>query len=110
IAVNLSKAPAGSRALLVLGLSDVAWGPIPLPFGLGPLGMPGCSLLASLDFTFPVDTEPTPPAPGRASVLFPIPAQPGLSGAAFYVQWIVGASPGALIPGGTTRALRILIS
>ncbi|MGH7149728.1 MAG: hypothetical protein ACREIU_03460, partial [Planctomycetota bacterium] len=110
ISVNLSKAPAGSRALLVLGLSDTAWGPIPLPLGLGPVGMPGCSLLASLDFTFPVDTEPTPPAPGRASVPFSIPAQPALAGATFFVQWIVGASPGTLIPGGTTRALRIQIS
>lgn len=110
IAVNLSRAPAGSRALLVLGLSDTAWGPVPLPLGMAPLGMPGCSLLASLDFTFPVDTEPTPPAPGRASVAFPIPQQPVLAGATLFLQWIVGASPGTLIPGGTTRALRIQIS
>ncbi|MGH7151897.1 MAG: integrin alpha, partial [Planctomycetota bacterium] len=109
-AVNVSKTVPGGRALLVLGLSDTAWGPVPLPLDLGSLGMAGCSLLASADLLCPIDTEPTPPAPGRGSVLLAIPFEPSLIGAAVFVQWIVGSAPGALIPGGATRALRIQFS
>jgi hypothetical protein len=42
---ELSAQTPVSGALLFVGLSDRQWGPVPLPVGLGGLGMPGCQLL-----------------------------------------------------------------
>ena len=46
-AVTLGNLPLGV-AIMVLGFSDTASGPFPLPLDLGPFGLPGCSLLAEV--------------------------------------------------------------
>jgi hypothetical protein len=44
--------PAGAAVFVAFGLSQTAWGALALPFDLTPLGMPGCSVLSSADFSF----------------------------------------------------------
>jgi len=46
-AVTLSSAKANTAAALILGASNNAWGPVPLPLDLSPLGAKGCPLLVS---------------------------------------------------------------
>ncbi|HZT55452.1 MAG TPA: hypothetical protein VFA35_04435, partial [Burkholderiaceae bacterium] len=47
---NVGNLPGGV-AFMVTGFSATANGPTPLPLDLGPLGMPGCSLLAEAALT-----------------------------------------------------------
>jgi len=74
---------APSRAAIVrCGLSDSSTGGLPLPFALGRLGMPGCSLLVSTDLSLPVTGS-------QAAVQ--LPHDPGL---ALYFE-AFGIEPGA---------------
>ncbi|HKB14880.1 MAG TPA: hypothetical protein VKF62_02390, partial [Planctomycetota bacterium] len=107
--VHVSKATPGVCALLLLGASNVNWGPLPLPYDLGGLGVPGCSLLTSVDFFFPALTQATLPAPGRATVAFAIPSDPALVGIQAFVQWYVPSATG-YVPGSMTRGVRLTIS
>ncbi len=52
--VDLSNLPATGAVLLNLGFSDSSFGALSLPFPLGVIGMPGCSLLTSPDLGFPL--------------------------------------------------------
>ncbi|MGH7151454.1 MAG: hypothetical protein ACREIU_12190, partial [Planctomycetota bacterium] len=107
--VNLSKAGAGAIAVLLLGLSNSVWGPLSLPFDASGVGMPGCSLLVSIDLAFPAITQASSPVPGRASIAFPVPLDPQLVGAQLFGQWFVlGPGPGL---GGSslTRGIGLVI-
>src|SRR5204862_2022206 len=48
---TLSNAPSNTFALVVLGLSNVQHGPLPLPAPLDPFGLPGITLLTSAELT-----------------------------------------------------------
>lgn len=73
-------------ALLVVGDSNTASGPNPLPFDLGALGAPGCLLRAA-----PVATvfTPTDAVTGEAVLSLAIPPNGALAGLRFYNQWFV---------------------
>jgi hypothetical protein len=107
LSIHLSKAAPGVHAFLALGLSSTSWAGLELPLDLAALGMPGCALLTSPDVLVHRITQSVPPAPGRASVELRIPADPGVLGAAFHAQWLVG--PGDRTPASVTRALRFEI-
>jgi hypothetical protein len=51
---QLDNLPLTGPAFVFLGVSDTAYGPLPLPFPLGPIGMTGCTLLVSGDVLLPV--------------------------------------------------------
>ncbi|HZN40549.1 MAG TPA: hypothetical protein VFD82_17220 [Planctomycetota bacterium] len=50
LTVDWTNTPAGSVVLLAFGWSRQVWLGVPLPLPLGAIGMPGCSLLVSLDY------------------------------------------------------------
>jgi hypothetical protein len=54
VRVHLSSAPPGGSAFLLVGVSDTAFGAFRLPLDLAALGLPGCSLYASIDVVIPV--------------------------------------------------------
>src|SRR5690606_30231756 len=54
--LHLSNAPAGSPAILVVGVSTTSWHGHALPFALDFLGYTGCSLYTSIDLTVGVTT------------------------------------------------------
>lgn len=57
---------------LLLGVSKALWGGLPLPFDCGPIGMPGCSILASGDLVLGVSHSL-----GRGEVTFRVPWEIG---------------------------------
>ena len=83
--VNLSQAKPNTIAVFFLGLSRRNWSIITLPFDLGPFGAPGCSVLASGDFSMglPVNSS------GQASFLAPVPNDKRICGASLYYQYLV---------------------
>ncbi len=83
--VNLSGAPAGTPALMSLGYSNKRFGLFKLPLDLTPMGAPGCSVLASLDWLSAAVTDTA----GKASHPIPLPLALGLVGVAFYNQWLI---------------------
>jgi hypothetical protein len=72
----------------VIGISRKTFGPIPLP-----LLFPGsatdvtgpCNLYVSVDFVIPLATDSS----GRATLNFPIPADPAFAGFTLNGQWLV---------------------
>ena len=80
-ALGLANVPAGQPAALVLGASRTTWGPVSLPLALAFVGMPGCSLLVSLDVVVPFAT-----ATGMGTLPLAVPNQVSLLGASFYCQ------------------------
>jgi hypothetical protein len=87
--VVLSKARPSTASLFFLGLSDRAWGPIPLPLSLQPHA-PGCSLYASGEVIVTMLTDSL----GNARVGLNVPNAPALAGASFFTQFQV-YDPGA---------------
>jgi hypothetical protein len=77
----LTNLPASAPAAALIGSSDQSWAGLALPFDLGPLGMPGCRLLVSIDLFLPLTTSS-----GTADLDLPIPNAPVLLGLAFHVQ------------------------
>ncbi|MFQ5503981.1 MAG: hypothetical protein ACE5F1_04185 [Planctomycetota bacterium] len=67
------------------GVSNQAWGLIPLPLDLTPFLAPGCKLLASIDVLQGVPTSPA----GTASVKLLVPPDRNLIGARLYHQFLV---------------------
>lgn len=107
--LGLLDALGGTPALSIIGVSNQSWGGIALPFDLGPLGLPGCSLLASLDAIVPVVTSGSGPGNGKAFVPIPIPPGAGLVGQTAYAQWyVVDPGPG-LVPGAMSPGLALVI-
>lgn len=70
--LHVGNLPFTGPAFLFLGFSNTAYGPTPLPFGLAPLGAPGCSILASGDALLLLTN-----VLGNAAFLQPIPNVPG---------------------------------
>lgn len=79
----LFDAQAGVPALLALGASAHSYGGAPLPLDLGPLGLPGCTVLASFDVTLPTLVT----SAGMAELRYPVPAVQELLDATLYAQW-----------------------
>ena len=90
---RLVGTPSSDFGVLMLGLSDLKHGPIPLPWSLRALGLPGCSLRVSIDVLVSV-----PMSAGVATVSLSIPADPGLIGARLHEQALVH-DPAAAAPG-----------
>lgn len=83
--VRFNQLPASAVAATVtLGVSNRNWLGVPLPLSLAGLGMPGCDLLASAEFTLTV-----PASAGAASLALSLCACPELAGLAFYQQGFV---------------------
>lgn len=83
-------------AFLLWGFDAQRWGATTLPLDLGPFGAPGCFLQQEIVGVESVLCERLPSAPyERASVEFPVPADPGLAGLRLYAQWMRFASPRA---------------
>lgn len=72
-------------ALLLLGASNTQWGGIPLPFDLGLIGAPGCSLLVSTDIQLLTVTDPN----GAAALRLALPTSRRFIGGTLYFQWVV---------------------
>src|SRR5262245_42155580 len=97
-ALELSSVPASGAGLIALGVSDTAWSGSPLPASLAPVGMPGCTLLVSLDTLYLVGASPA----GIATLTLTVPSDPAFAGVRTFVQ---GA---ALDPG--VNALGVVVS
>jgi hypothetical protein len=94
IAVEVTSVPL-SAALMMMGFSNAASGSIALPLSLGPVGMPGCSLLVD-----PVATRLVLGVANAVTWNLSIPFAAALHGAEFYQQAIV-PDPGANAAGLT---------
>jgi hypothetical protein len=97
IGLGVQGAQQGSLAILVVGFGarTIAGTPIALPLPLpAPFG-PGCDLLVSLDVPLNAGVIGSN---GTASLAFPIPMDPLLSGAHAYAQWLL------LNPGGSAAS------
>ncbi len=85
--IDLLHAKPHTAAYLILGSSERRWGQTPLPFSLGALGAPNCSLLTDPMMLLPA-VAPTNAA-GTTSFLMRIPNSQSLAGVKFYNQWLV---------------------
>jgi hypothetical protein len=83
--VKLERARVNTGAGLALGVSNRAWGAVPLPFAI-----PGssCFVNVSLDVQLAAPTN----ARGEALIVLPIPALPHLLGGGFFAQWLIADS------------------
>ena len=102
---TVDNAPASAEGVLfVLGLSNLTWLGVPLPFPLGIVGLSGCDLLVSADVL-----ELALTSGGSAPFGLPIPNQTSLISQSIFVQGIVAD----LLPGftllGATRGGRALL-
>ncbi len=73
------------RATGLIGATNTMWGSLPLPFGLQGIGMPGCQLLVSSDFS----PQTLNISNGTARWDLPIPNNPALAGGIFHLQALV---------------------
>ncbi|MEM7203353.1 MAG: hypothetical protein AAF628_24025 [Planctomycetota bacterium] len=106
LAVEVSNLPAPEVGVVALGASDTLWGTVGLPFGLGLVGAPTCSLLVSLDaFASLAITA------GTGSWSVPIPADPAFAGVPFYLQGLAldsgGTSPTVVVSNGLAVTIGI---
>jgi len=81
-ALDLGPLPSGIAAISI-GLSDQQWNGNPLPFDLGAIGMPGCTLHVSPDFLF---FAPVPVTGLAVTLTWQLPNDPGLIGTRFFDQ------------------------
>jgi hypothetical protein len=95
ITLELTSVPQTTAALLLVGTSRAAWGPVPLPLDLSPLGMPGCALRVNGTGILAVAV-----GGGRGAVPLRIPDDASLLGSRFYDQAIV-VDPAANAAGAT---------
>lgn len=82
----------------VIGLSSTTWNGAPLPADLGPVGIQGCQLRASIDYS-----EGVVSAGGVVSRAYTMPNDPGLVGQRLYFQFF-GASSSATNSAGIVGA------
>jgi hypothetical protein len=80
--LELTQAPPGSMAILLLGISNAQWGGLTLPLDLSPFNMPGCTLYTSIQAQMG-----TVAAGGVATWSIPIGSAP--SGTTFFTQALV---------------------
>jgi hypothetical protein len=81
----VSNARPMTPAWLGVGASNQRWLSLQLPFHLGVLGAPLCSVHASLDILVPGQTS----ANGEVGYALPIPDDPVLAGAMAYLQCVI---------------------
>jgi len=103
LAIHLSNAQPASQAVLAIGGSNTAWAGGSLPFDLTAAGLPGCTLLVSLDLVF---YSPVTTLAGTALVPTPIPPAPGLAGTTVHAQWLVIEPTTAAMTSGLTIVLQ----
>jgi hypothetical protein len=104
VRVHLSRAPANSLAVLLLGLSTTHFAGVPLPASLDPLGITGCSLRTSIELMHVAVTSNVHPiGTTRLDVPLPIPVA-GLGAWSISGQWWV-LGDGTNFPGGMTSAV-----
>lgn len=104
--LGLANAPATTAALFLLGTSRTQWAAnnSSLPFDLGPLGAPGCELLAAPQVSrfAAIGTN------GSTDVAIPIPASATFAGLELAAQFFV-ADPSLPLGAATTEAVAIVI-
>jgi hypothetical protein len=103
-----SFVPAGGLpAVLAIGASATAWGGIPLPFDMTPIGAPSCFLRNDILLTFGGITQAN--STGSVSISVPVPSDPSLAGATFRSQYLfieLAANPlGVFTSNGLTNVL-----
>jgi hypothetical protein len=107
--IRLWRALGGTPALLLAGVSSQAWAGIPLPLDLSPFGLPGCSLLVSVEDSIATATSGAGPGAGSAEISIPVPTDAFLSGGLVFLQWFV-VDPGPLpLPGAMSQGLELAI-
>ncbi len=104
VRVQLSSAPPGAAAALLVGTSNQRWGGSNLPLGLDPWGFVGCQLLTSVDLWVPLTTGRQGAAAGYASLDVPLPVANNAPNGRVYTQWLVLGS-GQQIPGALSAGL-----
>ena len=104
---TLSEAPPNRLAVLSFGTSQASFGQMPLPAPLDPFGMPGITLLASLDMTLFAITGGSGANSGYASFDLNATLQAS-SGAQLYSQWL-WFDPSDLAISGSTAGQRFWI-
>ncbi|MDP6424472.1 MAG: hypothetical protein QGG14_06995, partial [Planctomycetota bacterium] len=82
VRLEMVRGMPGKPSIYFLGISNKAWGAIPLPLALAGLGMPGCSQLVSLELV----TVALNNAGGGSFIAFPIPNAAPLKGLVLYFQ------------------------
>lgn len=82
--VYLADLPADQATLMLVGTSRTAMNGFQLPLELSGLGMPGCTLYVSCDFSMPLFNWA-----GSAMWMVMVPNEPSLIGASFYNQALV---------------------
>jgi hypothetical protein len=92
-ALQLEGLAPGAPAAVAFGLSNAAWGALPLPYPLALLGRPDCLLLVSAEVCVPVTN-----VAGTALYALQVHADPLLIGASFHNQGLVfdAAAPGQI--------------
>lgn len=88
-AATVTDLPPNRPAQMHAGFSDTVWNGLPLPFALDPVGMPGCSILASIDAIAPLQN-----LGGVAELVLPVPVDQNLLGLGLYLQ-ALAFDPGA---------------
>ncbi|MEZ5966647.1 MAG: hypothetical protein R3F56_22610 [Planctomycetota bacterium] len=74
-----------SAAVAYLGTNTTTWGGLPLPLPLTFLQLPTCSIYTDLVVPLPTLTN----IAGLASMRVPVPAEPALTSATLYGQWVL---------------------
>ncbi|MCC7066201.1 MAG: hypothetical protein IT456_25630 [Planctomycetes bacterium] len=90
---------------LAVGFSDTAWSGGSLPSDLGPVGMPGCSLLVSPD----VFTLSFADGSGVTRVPLTLPGSTGFVGLVLFGQWAVQDPPRNALGFAVSAGLRVVI-
>jgi hypothetical protein len=105
--LTLSQLSPGRPVGLIVGLSSTQYLATPLPWDLTTVGVPGCSLLASIDLFLTQTTGVGTGGSGSAVQTFTIP--PGLTGSTYYAQWAIENPLGSATLGSLTRGLSVTI-
>lgn len=85
IAVQLRNGPRNAAAIALLGFSSQAYGAVPLPFALGTIGAPGCTLWCDIAAYAPTTTNAT----GFTGVLLAnVPNDRNLIGQSVFCQFL----------------------
>lgn len=103
--VTVSNVPSFGTARLLASFTNLDFQGIPLPFDLGALGQPGCSLLVGDFAAVPAQADSS----GSLNLELPIPADPALAGAIVHVQWSVDMPGFGPLQVGLSNALSVTI-
>lgn len=104
VVVEVRGLPPTAPAVVHVGYSDTVWGAVPLPIRLDPLGMPGCSIFASIDAISPLANQG-----GTARFALPVPVDANLIGGRLFVQAIAIDPPANPFGATTTNGLALTI-